>query len=66
MKYLGSFGPSARPIAVFVDGEELHNVQVGDVVNNDFVLVAGVLEAADIGYVNFPDVEPKRIGVTGS
>ena len=66
MKYLGSFGHQDRPIAVFVDGEELYNVQVGDVVKNDFVLVAVGFESADIGYVNFPGVEPKRIGVAGS
>lgn len=66
MKFLGSFGPRARPIAVFVEGEDLYNVRVGDVVKEQFVLVAVGFESADIGYVDFPNVEPRRVGLAGS
>lgn len=66
MRFLGSFGPAERPIAVFVDGEDLYNLRVGDVVKEEFVLVAVGFESADIGYVNFPQVEPRRVGLAGS
>lgn len=66
MRFLGSFGPRERPIAVFIDGEDLYNVRVGDVVKQEFVLVAVGFESADIGYVNFPETEPRRVGLAGS
>ncbi len=66
MTYLGSFGPRRRPIAVFRDGEDLYNVRVGDVVKGEFVLVQVGFESADLGYVNFPTEEPKRLEITGS
>lgn len=66
MNYLGSFGPRERPIAVFVQGEDLYNLRVGDVVAEEFVLVRVGFESADIGFVNFPSVEPKRVAIAGS
>ena len=66
LSYLGSFGPRNRPIAVFLEGEDLYNVRVGDVVKDEFVLLQVGFESADVGYVNFPDQEPKRLAITGS
>ncbi len=66
LQFLGSFGPKDRPIAVLVDGDDLLNVREGDVVSGQFILVNIGYESADIGFVNFPDHEPKRLEITGS
>ncbi len=63
--YLGSFGPEARPIAVFSDQESIYNVQVGDVIKENFKLVQLGYESADLAYVEFPDAPAKRLEVGG-
>jgi len=64
--YLGSFGRSGRKIAVFADDEAIYNAMVGDVVKDQFLLVAIGYESADLGFVEFPDAEAERLAVGGS
>lgn len=59
--YLGSFGRPGRRIAVFSDSENVYNALVGDVVKEKFVLVAVGYESADLGFVGFPEVSPRRL-----
>lgn len=61
--YLGNFGRPGHRIAVFSDAEGVYNAQVGDVVKEKFRLVHIGYESADLGFVGFPDAEPKRLAV---
>lgn len=63
--YLGSFGPSGRKIAVFTDEQAVYNARVGDVIKEQFVLVNIGFESVDIGFVNFPDADSRRLAVGG-
>lgn len=64
--YLGSFGRPGRQVAVFADDEAIYNALVGDVVKDQFRLIAIGLESADLGFVDFPDAEAERLAVGGS
>lgn len=60
--YIGSFGRSPRPIAVFARGEEIINVRAGEVFGNgQFILRNIGIESVDIGFSGFPPDERKRI-----
>ncbi len=61
--YLGRFGPRSRPIAVLTVGEEIHNVLLGDVLDDKFRLVAIGMESVELEYVDFPDVPAARLPV---
>jgi hypothetical protein len=63
VRYLGSFGPPESPIAVFTDGEEIHNVRVGEVIEGKFRVVRIGYESVDLAYVNFPDEPAARLPV---
>lgn len=65
LTYLGSFGPEGRPIAVFVDGDDIYNAFVGDVVEGKFVVDHIGFESVDLKYVDFPDLPPQRLAVGG-
>ncbi|MEM7483128.1 MAG: hypothetical protein AAF481_18335 [Acidobacteriota bacterium] len=60
-EFLGSFGPEERKIAVLADGDEIFNAQVGEVLEDQFVIDAIGLESVDIKYIEFPDLPPKRL-----
>ena len=62
-RYLGSFGPPARRIAVLSDGEATYNAMVGDVIEGKFRLVAIGYESVDIGFVDFPNLPPEQLPV---
>lgn len=64
LKYLGSFGPRDAEIAV-VRGhdDELWVVREGDLVEDVFRIQTIGLESVDIGFVEFPDVKPRRLGL---
>jgi len=63
VQYLGSFGPSAAPIAVFTDGEEIYNVRQGGVIKGKFQVVQIGYESADLSFVGFPDAPAQRLPV---
>jgi hypothetical protein len=65
LKYLGRFGPEARPIAVLVSGQEIYNARSGEVVEDKFVVEKIGLESLDLGYVGFPDEPPARLVIGG-
>lgn len=64
-KYLGSFGPDWGRIAVFVDGQEIINATVGQVLQDKFVVAEIGYESVDIGFVGFPAEPAKRLAVGG-
>lgn len=63
--YLGRFGTTSRPIAVFSDGREIFNVFQGGVVKGNFVVDKIGYESADLKFVGFPDTPPQRLAVGG-
>lgn len=63
VRYLGSFGPTDRKIAVFTDGETIYNARVGEVVDEKFRVVAIGFESVDLGFVGFPDARTERLPV---
>ena len=64
LQYLGRFGPPEQQIAVFTNGKQIFNKQGGEVIDNKFVVAHIGYESVDIGFVGFPTVPPKRVGVT--
>ncbi len=62
-KFIGSFGPRERPIAVLGAGERLVNARAGDKVFDQFILRRVGYESIDVGFVGFPDSEVRRIGI---
>jgi hypothetical protein len=63
--YLGRFGSTSRPIAVFSDGNEIYNVLEGGVIKGQFVVDSIGYESADLTFVGFPDAPSKRLAVGG-
>ena len=63
LEYLGNFGPSQRKIAVFSNGQQIYNVQEGDVIDGKFIVARIGYESVDVRFVDFPDVPAKRVGV---
>jgi hypothetical protein len=65
LAFLGSFGPSAAPIAVVRGRDDVWAVRKGDVLENQFTVENIGLESIDIGFVGFPDTPPRRLGFGG-
>jgi hypothetical protein len=63
LRYLGSFGPDHRRIAVFSDGKEIYNALVGDVLAGQFVVHDIGYESVAIAFVDFPDEPPRRFAI---
>ncbi|HEX4439044.1 MAG TPA: hypothetical protein VH854_03175 [Thermoanaerobaculia bacterium] len=63
-KFIGSFGPRENPIAVIQQGETVLNARAGDTLFGKFVLKKVGYESVDVGFVDFPHAEPKRLGIT--
>ncbi len=64
-KYLGSFGPKNRKIAVLAEEENLVNALEGDVVMKNFRVAKIGFESVYIEYVDFPDAEAAQLKVGG-
>jgi len=66
LRYLGSFGPRRRRIAVFADasGANIYNAREGDTLDDRFVVETIGYESVDIGFVGFPDVPARRLGIS--
>jgi len=63
-KFIGSFGPREHPIAVVQQGDQVLNVRAGDTLFGKFVLKKVGYESIDVGFVDFPEAEAKRLGLT--
>jgi len=65
VRYLGSFGPSHRRVAVFVssDGENVLNAAEGEAIERRFIVVEIGLESVDLGFVGFPQAPAHRLGL---
>ena len=63
-KFIGTFGPRDQPIAVLLQGDQLLNARVGDVVFGRFVLRNIGYESVDVGFVGYPPSSTKRLGIT--
>ncbi len=63
-KFIGTFGPKDRPIAVLISGDQLVNARAGDVVFERFILRNVGYESVDIGFVGYPPSVTKRVGIT--
>lgn len=63
MKYIGTFGPPARPLATFVSGDgEIANVRVGETFGGGrFILRSIGIESVEIGFTGFPPDVRRRI-----
>jgi len=66
LRFLGSFGPRSRPIAVFEDagGGNVFNAREGDTLEGKFIVQRIGYESVDLAFVGFPDVPAQRLGVT--
>jgi hypothetical protein len=62
-KFMGSFGPRDRPIAVLVAGDRIVNARAGDTVFERFVLKKVGYESIDVEFVGFPYAPAKRLGI---
>lgn len=63
-KFIGSFGPRERPIAVLVMGDQVLNARTGDVVFDRFIVRKVGYESIDVGFVGFAPAETRRLGIT--
>jgi len=63
-KFIGSFGPKESPIAVIQQGDQTFNARAGDTLFGKFVLRKVGYESIDVGFVDFPQAEAKRLGIT--
>ena len=66
LRYLGSFGPPDRRIAVVIAGGELHNVREGAVLEGRFIVREIGYESLAIAFVGFPEAEPRRLPAGGT
>ena len=60
-KYLGSFGPADRRIAVFTDGASVYNRREGEVLTDGFVLERIGLESVDVRPLQAPGIPAQRL-----
>lgn len=63
-RFIGSFGPRDRPIAVLVEGDRVVNARAGDVIFGRFLLRRVGYESIDVGFVGFAPSETRRLGIT--
>ncbi len=63
-KFLGTFGPKDRPIAVVQQGDQVVNGRSGDTLFGKFILRKVGYESIDVGFVGFPEAETRRLGIT--
>lgn len=62
-RFIGTFGPRERPIAVLVAGDQVLNARSGDVVFDRFILRKVGYESIDVGFVGFATGETRRLGI---
>ncbi len=62
-RFIGTFGPRDRPIAVLVLGDQVVNARAGEVVFDRFIVRKVGYESVDIGFVGFALSEVRRVGI---
>ena len=62
-KFIGTFGPKENPFAVFLLNDQLFNARKGDVIYDQFILRRVGYESVDIGFVNRPVDEIRRLAI---
>ena len=63
MKYIGSFGPTQRRLAVFSDGQDIYNAREGEVLEGKYIVARIGYESVDIQFVGFPAWPAQRLAV---
>jgi len=63
LKYLGKFGPTNEPIAVFTDGKDILNVKQGAVIEGKFIVGQIGYESVEIQFVGFPNWPSQRLPI---
>jgi hypothetical protein len=64
-KFVGSFGPKERRIAVLSESRAVINAMEGDVLLKKFRIAKIGYESVTIEYVDFPDAKPAQLEVGG-
>lgn len=62
-KFIGTFGPKDRPIAVLVLGDQSVNARAGEVVFDRFIVRKVGYESIDVGFVGYAASEVRRLGI---
>lgn len=62
-KFIGTFGPPARPIATFAREGDIVNARVGDIIEGKFMLRSIGIESAEISFIGFPPETRQRIPI---
>lgn len=60
-RYIGRFGTDADPIAAFARNGEIVNARRGETIDGRFVVRAIGIESVDLGFVDFPSADAKRV-----
>ena len=60
-RFIGTFGPAAKPLATFARDGEIVNARVGDVIEGKFVLRNIGIESVEISFIGFPSDVRQRI-----
>jgi hypothetical protein len=63
-KFIGTFGPKEKPIAVLTQGNETVNAREGEVVFRSFIIRKIGYESIDVGFVGRDPKETRRLGLT--
>ncbi|MCA1581957.1 MAG: hypothetical protein LC796_11330 [Acidobacteria bacterium] len=62
-KFIGTFGPKDRPFAVLVQGDQIINARMGEVVFDRFIVRRVGYESVDVGFVGFAPSQVRRLGI---
>lgn len=62
-KFIGTFGPKDRPFAVLINGDQLINARVGDVVFEQFIVRRIGYESVDIGFSGRDPKDTRRLAI---
>lgn len=64
-KFIGTFGPKDRPVAVLVQGDQIVNARAGEVVFDRFQIRRVGYESIEVGFVGYHNpAETKRVAIT--
>lgn len=62
-RFIGSFGPKGRPIAVLAAGDQIVNARAGDLVFQKFIIRRVGYESIDVGFVGYAPSDTRRLGI---
>lgn len=64
--YIGYFGPAAKPVAVFRQGNKVEVGVEGDVLDGTFVIRHVGLQSVTIGFVGYPEEVTSRVQISAN